>query len=263
MEPLRHDGRQPGQLRPLSFPPALHAAGPRQRPRANGTHDRPLHLLRSNRRCRPSSSARARAGSPRNTACCPAAPTPARHATAAARSMAAASKSSASSAAACAPWSTWKRSANARSGSTATSSKPTAARAPPPSTAPCALSSMPWPPPQAQPRLPPLPPIRHVSAAAWPPSASACCDGRELLDLDYSEDKDADVDLNLVMTGAATHRGAGRRRGSHLQPRTTGSTARSGQAGHRRHHGAQRAGPGGKLASGLNAGTCYTLPTGG
>ncbi len=27
------------------------------------------------------------------------------------------------------------------------------------------------------------------------------CDGAELLDLDYSEDKDADVDLNLVMTG--------------------------------------------------------------
>ena len=28
------------------------------------------------------------------------------------------------------------------------------------------------------------------------------CDGAELLDLDYVEDKDADVDLNLVMTGA-------------------------------------------------------------
>jgi ribonuclease PH len=28
------------------------------------------------------------------------------------------------------------------------------------------------------------------------------CDGAELLDLDYAEDKDADVDLNLVMTGA-------------------------------------------------------------
>jgi ribonuclease PH len=28
------------------------------------------------------------------------------------------------------------------------------------------------------------------------------CEGAELLDLDYSEDKDADVDLNLVMTGA-------------------------------------------------------------
>lgn len=27
------------------------------------------------------------------------------------------------------------------------------------------------------------------------------CDGKVLLDLDYSEDKDADVDLNLVMTG--------------------------------------------------------------
>jgi ribonuclease PH len=26
-------------------------------------------------------------------------------------------------------------------------------------------------------------------------------DGQELLDLDYREDKDADVDLNLVMTG--------------------------------------------------------------
>ncbi len=27
------------------------------------------------------------------------------------------------------------------------------------------------------------------------------CDGAEWLDLDYVEDKDADVDLNLVMTG--------------------------------------------------------------
>ena len=29
--------------------------------------------------------------------------------------------------------------------------------------------------------------------------------GRELLDLDYSEDKDAEVDLNLVMTGAGEY----------------------------------------------------------
>ena len=42
---------------------------------------------------------------------------------------------------------------------------------------------------------------RRSSATASPPSASACLDDVELLDLEYVEDRDAEVDLNLVMTG--------------------------------------------------------------
>ena len=40
------------------------------------------------------------------------------------------------------------------------------------------------------------------SATASPPSASACSNDVELLDLEYVEDRDAEVDLNLVMTGS-------------------------------------------------------------
>lgn len=46
--------------------------------------------------------------------------------------------------------------------------------------------------------LPPLPAIVRGSVAAV---SVGLLDGKHLLDLDYSEDKDADVDLNLVMTG--------------------------------------------------------------
>ena len=41
--------------------------------------------------------------------------------------------------------------------------------------------------------------VIHGSVAAV---SVGLCDNAELLDLDYSEDKDAEVDLNLVMTGA-------------------------------------------------------------
>jgi ribonuclease PH len=54
-------------------------------------------------------------------------------------------------------------------------------------------------------RLPPLPPLAPLSEILRDSVAAVSvglCDGAELLDLDYSEDKDADVDLNLVMTGA-------------------------------------------------------------
>jgi ribonuclease PH len=47
--------------------------------------------------------------------------------------------------------------------------------------------------------LPPLAEIVHDSVAAV---SVGLLEGRELLDLDYTEDKDADVDLNLIMTGA-------------------------------------------------------------
>jgi ribonuclease PH len=54
-------------------------------------------------------------------------------------------------------------------------------------------------------RLPPLPPLLPLSEIVRDSVAAVSvglCDGTELLDLDYLEDKDAEVDLNLVMTGA-------------------------------------------------------------
>jgi ribonuclease PH len=49
---------------------------------------------------------------------------------------------------------------------------------------------------------PPLPPADEVIRDSVAAVSVGLLDGRELLDLDYAEDKDADVDLNLVMTGA-------------------------------------------------------------
>lgn len=50
--------------------------------------------------------------------------------------------------------------------------------------------------------LPPLPPISAIVRGSVAAVSVGLLDGRGLLDLDYSEDKDADVDLNLIMTGA-------------------------------------------------------------
>jgi ribonuclease PH len=50
--------------------------------------------------------------------------------------------------------------------------------------------------------LPPLPPLSTIVRGSVAAVSVGLLDGRSLLDLDYSEDKDADVDLNLVMTGA-------------------------------------------------------------
>jgi ribonuclease PH len=47
----------------------------------------------------------------------------------------------------------------------------------------------------------PLPPISAIVRGSVAAVSVGLLDGRVLLDLDYSEDKDADVDLNLVMTG--------------------------------------------------------------
>jgi ribonuclease PH len=47
-----------------------------------------------------------------------------------------------------------------------------------------------------------LPPIRDVLRDSVAAISVGLCRGVELLDLDYSEDKDAEVDFNLVMTGA-------------------------------------------------------------
>jgi ribonuclease PH len=50
--------------------------------------------------------------------------------------------------------------------------------------------------------LPPLPPLATIVRGSVAAVSVGLLEDRQLLDLDYSEDKDADVDLNLVMTGA-------------------------------------------------------------
>ena len=50
--------------------------------------------------------------------------------------------------------------------------------------------------------LPPLPPLREILKDSVAAIRVGLADDAELLDLDYIEDKDADVDLNLVMTGS-------------------------------------------------------------
>ena len=50
--------------------------------------------------------------------------------------------------------------------------------------------------------LPPLPAPSAVVRGSVAAVSVGLLDGAALLDLDYGEDKDADVDLNLVMTGA-------------------------------------------------------------
>src|SRR5438067_7280622 len=49
--------------------------------------------------------------------------------------------------------------------------------------------------------LPPLPPLGEILRDSVAAVSVGLLDDRELLDLEYVEDKDADVDLNLVMTG--------------------------------------------------------------
>jgi len=50
--------------------------------------------------------------------------------------------------------------------------------------------------------LTPLPSLSRIVRSSVAAVSVGLLEGRPLLDLDYSEDKDADVDLNLVMTGA-------------------------------------------------------------
>lgn len=47
----------------------------------------------------------------------------------------------------------------------------------------------------------PIPPTQTIVRDSVAAVSVGLCDGKVLLDLDYSEDKDADVDMNLVMTG--------------------------------------------------------------
>jgi len=51
------------------------------------------------------------------------------------------------------------------------------------------------------PSLPPLPPLSEIVRTSVAAVSVGLLDGEGLLDLDYLEDKDADLDLNLVMTG--------------------------------------------------------------
>ena len=51
------------------------------------------------------------------------------------------------------------------------------------------------------PAVPPLPAVREVVRASVAAVSVGLLGNRELLDLDYREDRDADVDLNVVMTG--------------------------------------------------------------
>ncbi len=53
-----------------------------------------------------------------------------------------------------------------------------------------------------RPPLLPLPPVCDIIRSSVAAVSVGLVDGGELLDLDYGEDKGADVDLNLVMTGA-------------------------------------------------------------
>jgi ribonuclease PH len=50
--------------------------------------------------------------------------------------------------------------------------------------------------------LAPLPPASKIVRGSVAAVSVGLLDGKALLDLDYSEDRDADVDLNLVMTGS-------------------------------------------------------------
>jgi ribonuclease PH len=50
--------------------------------------------------------------------------------------------------------------------------------------------------------LPPLPPPAEIVSGSVAAVSVGLLESEVLLDLDYGEDKDADVDLNLVMTGA-------------------------------------------------------------
>jgi ribonuclease PH len=54
-------------------------------------------------------------------------------------------------------------------------------------------------------RGPPLPPVSEIVRDSVAAISVGLVEGAELLDLDYREDKDAQVDLNLVMTGSGQY----------------------------------------------------------
>ena len=142
--PMRADGRAPGQLRPVGDPPGLRRDRRRQRPDLGRAHARDLHGVGRRGRPRLDARPRPRLGHRRVRDAPRARPASGSRATSPrAGPTAAPPRSSASSAARCAPWLTSRRSASARSGSTATSSRPTAAPAARRSAAPGSPSTRP------------------------------------------------------------------------------------------------------------------------
>ena len=212
------------QLRPLVLERRRQSLRRRLLPDPDGRHPGALHRERRDRRARRSRRAAAKAGSPPSTPCCLAPRSSAPRASGTARA-AAPRRSSGSSAGRCArPWTRW-RSASTPSGSTATCSRPTAAPAPPAS--PAAASRWPTPAPGwPSGRASPSPFGRLVAAVSV-----GVVEGEERLDLAYLEDRDADVDANVVMLRARPVRGgAGHRRARHLLPRPARPSPRSGGA---------------------------------
>ncbi len=135
-------------------------------------------------------------------------------------------RSSASSAVRCGPCATWCCSASARSSSTATCCRPTAAPARRRSTAPtspCTTRS----PGSCSGASSTEHPLREACAAV----SVGIVGGVPLLDLPYVEDSTAEVDMNVVMTDVGPlHRGAGHGRGHGVQPRRARRAAGAGRA---------------------------------
>ena len=111
--------------------------------------------------------------------------------------------------------STSRRSASARSTSTATCSRPTAAPAAPRSAAPTSRSR------RALDRFGLSKALTGSVAAV----SVGVVEGESLLDLDYSEDSTADVDLNVVMTGRRPASSRCRRPPSGCRSTAPGSTS--------------------------------------
>ena len=125
-----------------------------------------------------------------------------------------------------------RRWASARSSSTATCSRPTAAPAPRRSAAATSPSTTPSP-ASCRPGTITTHPLTAFCAAI----SVGIVDGVPVLDLPYVEDSRAEVDMNVVMTCARRlRRGAGHRRGRAVLPGRARHAARPGRGRHRRDH---------------------------
>ena len=197
VRPARQDGRAVDELRPVRFERDYTVMAPgsvlvdlRRRPRCCAP---PRSRNGSRRGC----AGAARAGSRPSTRCCrarhPSAP-PARPPRGSSRG--APRRSSASSPARCGPCATWWRSARCRSRSTVTPSRPTGARTASICGAYVALHD-------ACTRLVQTGTIRTNPLTDSVAAVSVgIIDGVPMLDLPYVEDSRAEVDMNVVMTGA-------------------------------------------------------------
>jgi hypothetical protein len=131
------------------------------------------------------------------------------------------------------------RSANARSRSTATCCRPTAAPAAPRSPAPawrCTTRCPGWWPPASWPRHP----MRELVAAV----SVGIVGGVPVLDLDYEEDSACDTDMNVVMTASAASSKCRARPKANPSRAPNSTPARTGRGRHRRHRGGAEVGAG-------------------